>query len=184
MDDQKAKERIAEAFRRRFEHFGFKKTSVDEVAKELHISKKTVYRHFTSKEKVFAFIMEKVADGYCRKMLAEIRDEPTVRARLHALIARIFQETGKWNRTRDAFEFRFKHELAEMAFSRAYQSVFLRLLQEGKEKGEFLIDDPEVSARFLQGVLSKGIELQEREPDKDFVDVTLDGVDRLIGRGP
>ena len=47
-------EQIADVFKKYFHHYGFKKTSVDEVAAELHISKKTIYSYFESKEAIFA----------------------------------------------------------------------------------------------------------------------------------
>jgi AcrR family transcriptional regulator len=46
MDDSPQKQAIAEAFKKHFQHFGFKKTSVDDISEELHISKKTIYQYF------------------------------------------------------------------------------------------------------------------------------------------
>jgi TetR/AcrR family transcriptional regulator len=178
--DTKDKERIAQAFRRHFEQLGFKKTSVDEVAKQLHISKKTVYRHFTSKERVFLFIMEKIADGYCRSMARQIEGERDCGSRLHALIARIFGETRKWSRKNDAFEFRFKYELADRAFARAYEAMILGIVKEGMDAGAFNIEDPDTAVGFIQSLLSKGLEMQTREPDKDCLTPTIQGIDRLL----
>ena len=53
------RERIADVFKKHFTYFGFKKTSVDEVAKELKISKKTIYQFFSSKE-----IKSRTRQGY------------------------------------------------------------------------------------------------------------------------
>jgi TetR/AcrR family transcriptional regulator len=181
MEDDKNKERIAQTFRKHFEQLGFKKTSVDEVARELHISKKTVYRHFTSKERVFLFIMEKIADGYCRSMAKEIEGEKDCAVRLHSLLSRIFEETRKWSRKNDAFEFRFKHELADRAFSSAYQRMLLGIVKEGKKAGVFRVEDAEVSVGFIQSLLSKGLEMQAREPEKDCLSATMEGIDRLLG---
>jgi TetR/AcrR family transcriptional regulator len=181
MAEKNSKERIAQTFRRYFEHLGFKKTSVDEVARELHISKKTIYRHFTSKERVFLFIMEKIADGYCRSMARQIEGERDSGSRLHALITRIFGETRKWSRKNDAFEFRFKYELADRAFAHAYQAMILGIVKEGMDAGEFRIEDPDTGVGFIQSLLSKGLELQTREPEKDYLTPTIEGIDRLLG---
>lgn len=37
-----------------FKHYGYKKTSVDEIAGKLHISKKTIYELFSSKEELLS----------------------------------------------------------------------------------------------------------------------------------
>ncbi len=46
------KERILEAAIKRFEYFGYKKTTVDEIAEDAEISKGAVYLHFKSKEEI------------------------------------------------------------------------------------------------------------------------------------
>ena len=38
--------------KRRFERFGFTKTTVDEIARDAGISKRTLYQEFESKEKI------------------------------------------------------------------------------------------------------------------------------------
>jgi AcrR family transcriptional regulator len=45
-----------------FARFGFKKTSVDEIARAAHVSKATLYHHFKSKDEVFAAVMRHEAD--------------------------------------------------------------------------------------------------------------------------
>lgn len=54
---------ILDVAKDRFRHFGFKKTSMDEICKDAGISKKTIYRHFKSKEELFTvlFIREAMA---------------------------------------------------------------------------------------------------------------------------
>lgn len=41
---------IIEASRNLFHQFGFKKVSMDEIAKEAGVTKKTIYMYFNSKE--------------------------------------------------------------------------------------------------------------------------------------
>jgi AcrR family transcriptional regulator len=54
---------ILDAARKRFDRFGFKKTTLDEIAGDLKISKKTIYEHFSDKEDLFIslFIAETLA---------------------------------------------------------------------------------------------------------------------------
>lgn len=67
-------DRILDAAKARFERFGVKKTTMDEIAKDVGISKKTVYELFKSKEDLFisvfirealksrALVLERLAD--------------------------------------------------------------------------------------------------------------------------
>jgi AcrR family transcriptional regulator len=50
MADQEEKTRIAEVASRRFFELGVSKVTIDEVAEELGMSKKTIYKYFSSKD--------------------------------------------------------------------------------------------------------------------------------------
>ena len=54
------KQEILEAAKKRFQRFGYKKTSLDEICTDLKISKKTIYQHFENKENLFTslFVQE------------------------------------------------------------------------------------------------------------------------------
>ena len=43
---------ILELARKRFERFGYRKTTIDEICRDGGISKKTLYRHFRDKEEL------------------------------------------------------------------------------------------------------------------------------------
>ena len=52
------RERILEIAREKFFQFGFTRVTVDEIAHDLGVSKKTLYRHFPSKEALLREIMK------------------------------------------------------------------------------------------------------------------------------
>ena len=52
---------IAEVFRRRVEEVGYAKATLDDVARAMKISKKTIYVHFDSKRDIYAHIVERQA---------------------------------------------------------------------------------------------------------------------------
>lgn len=57
------KEQIIEAARNLFHQFGFKKVSMDEIAKEAGVTKKTIYMYFSSKEELSKyFIQEEITN--------------------------------------------------------------------------------------------------------------------------
>ena len=55
------KEQIIQTSRKLFHQFGFKKVSMDEIAKEAGVTKKTIYTYFSSKEELLEyFIVEEI----------------------------------------------------------------------------------------------------------------------------
>lgn len=44
---------ILDKAQERFERFGYKKTTMDEISRDCRVSKKTIYEHFTDKENLF-----------------------------------------------------------------------------------------------------------------------------------
>jgi len=58
-EDEIIKEKIFSACQERFIKEGFAKTTVDEISADLAISKKTFYKHFTSKEDLIQQIMDR-----------------------------------------------------------------------------------------------------------------------------
>ncbi len=67
------RERIIDYAHKKFITEGFYKTSMDEIAQELHISKKTIYKHYSSKEnlveEVCVFRM-----NWAKEMIQEVLD--------------------------------------------------------------------------------------------------------------
>ena len=80
------REKILRYCARKFFREGFYKTSMDEIAKELQISKKTIYKYFQSKEKLIEEISEDTMQNISSE-LASIIDakENVVWKFVHAL---------------------------------------------------------------------------------------------------
>jgi AcrR family transcriptional regulator len=175
------KEKIADTFLRHFSHFGFKKTSVDQVAHELKISKKTIYQYFDTKEKIFYYVVHRIALDYCRKMEAELEKCPSVREKLSRLLRTIFSESKKWLRTNDAFEFRYKEEIGELAFRDAYGDLLRRLIQSGMERGEFPRRDVETTLGFIQGIIGEAMKVLAKDPKQSVDDQAEQAVFRVLG---
>ena len=153
------KDRIADSFEKHFEHFGYKKTSVDDIAKELQISKKTIYQFFDSKEQIFYYIISRVARRYARSMEHKLGDIPTYREKLAELVRMVFAETKKWTRQHDAFEFKYKY---------------------GMENGEFRKAPVDLTMSFIQGILSESLRLVTVNQDLEIEEEVIEGINRLL----
>ena len=68
------KERIINTARERFFQFGFRKVTMDEIASDLGISKKTLYKYFDSKESLAAEVVAEFQSNVA-KMINTLRAE-------------------------------------------------------------------------------------------------------------
>lgn len=175
------KDQIVDTFEKHFKHFGFKKTSVDDIAGELKISKKTIYKFFSSKEKVFYFIISKIARKFSRDMGKKLGKYDSQEEKVRQLIFMIFAETRKWLKSgNDAFEFKYKYEISELAFKEAYNDLFRQLIQKGIENKEFSISGLDLSIRFINGIMSECIRLVSVNPDLQVENEVTDSIIKLL----
>jgi AcrR family transcriptional regulator len=151
------KEQIAQAFARHFHHFGYRKTSVDEVARELGISKKTIYASFSSKEEIFEYAVQQAAGQMLRDFAPNIEAQTDYSERLTRLVHVIFEQAQRFAQERDPFDFRY--EIAEKAFRQAYLGFLQNLLERGMQAGDFAPGSPELRAQLADGLISTGIKL-------------------------
>lgn len=66
------KEKILEAAHHRFLHFGYSKTTMNEIAGDLSMSKALLYYYFPDKSQLYIAVMRKVADDYLKTLTAKI----------------------------------------------------------------------------------------------------------------
>lgn len=67
------KEQIVEAARKLFTQYGYKKVSMDEIAKEAGVTKKTVYAYFKDKDELFKYFVFEEVD-IMKKLVQEVED--------------------------------------------------------------------------------------------------------------
>lgn len=86
------KQAIAETFARHVERFGYAKTTLDEVARELGISKKTLYVHFDGKSAIYAYLVERIAKQARREMAAAVAGLGTNAEKVTALVTLVLRQ--------------------------------------------------------------------------------------------
>lgn len=180
MEDSIQKEAIAESLKKHFSHFGFKKTSVDDISNELHISKKTIYQCLNTKEEIFYYVVSQVARQYMKGMERDLAQFPSAQEKLAQLIRMIFSEARKWLKEHDAFEFRYKYEISELAFKDAYSELLKQLLQQGMETGEFSHAPVDLTVRLIQGMFSESMRLVTANPDLEVEEHLIKAISKLV----
>lgn len=80
------KDRILDAVARLIERYGLKKFTVDEVAAELHISKKTLYQYFSGKDEMIRQYFEVTLTSDKQSVLEAAAGERNFFEKIHAIV--------------------------------------------------------------------------------------------------
>lgn len=83
---QNKKELIMSAAQKHFARYGLGKTTMDEIAKDAHVGKGTIYHYFKSKEHVFYTIIQKEVRILKSKILQAVKQAETPQEKLKAFI--------------------------------------------------------------------------------------------------
>ncbi|MEM7013972.1 MAG: TetR/AcrR family transcriptional regulator [Verrucomicrobiota bacterium] len=77
---------ILEVAKRLFLHFGFQKVTLGDIAKEMGVSRPTVYQAFANKEEIFSAIIETWQEDALERIAAVHDSKKTMRKKIEAAI--------------------------------------------------------------------------------------------------
>lgn len=174
------REQIADSFERHVEQFSFRKTAVEDIAKDLRISKKTIYVHFESKDDIFKYVLERRAAEEKRRIAVELASEPTYREKIEGLVRIIFAYTRTWWRRDQDSESVQRYRVGEQAFLDAYTELIREYVSEGLRNGEFTVDDAEITVRFVSGLVLAGTRMLNEDPELEIEPHVMEAVNRLL----
>ena len=80
------KNKILDAVARLIEQYGLKKFTVDEVAAELHISKKTLYQYFSGKDEMIREYFEEILGSDRQSVLDAVGSGRSFLDKIHAIV--------------------------------------------------------------------------------------------------
>lgn len=160
---EKVKKHIIEVARRVFGQFGFRKTTIDEIAHAARKGKSTIYYYFKNKEDIFRGVVEYEAKILKFKLMdvvsMDLEPKDKMRHYVHTRIGS-FQDFGNFY---DALKNDFLSHLefiekVREKYDRDEMTIIKMILIEGVDKGEFVIQDVESVAEVIRLAL-KGLEL-------------------------
>jgi AcrR family transcriptional regulator len=146
-----------------FSRFGFKKTTMDEVAKALKMGKSSIYYYFKSKEEIFEAVVLYEANVLRNELTTAIKsvDSPIEKMKNYVFVRmKSFEKLANYynaifDKNLDHFEFiekvREKYDVVEIAILRL-------ILWDGNRKKVFHIVNSEFTAMAIQTTL-KGFEV-------------------------
>ena len=162
VDKEKFRDKIVEVSSEIFSQYGFKKTTMEEIALALRKGKSSIYYYFKSKEEIFEAVIDKEAQMLKNELAAAIKstENPEERLRLYVKVRlEAFEKLSNYynaifNSELDHFDFiekqREKYDRQELAF-------FRYILWVGVRSGHFNLKNTGLTAMAVQTAL-KGLE--------------------------
>jgi AcrR family transcriptional regulator len=183
---------ILDAAERLLAHFGYKKTTMDDLAREAGIGKGTVYLHFQSKEEVALSTIDRIVDRLLER-LREIAgsDEPVAERLERMLLMRVlfrFDSVKNYSQSLDELlaSLRAAYHARRQRYFEAEAEVFAGILSEGRERGDFVVDDALATAHTLllatNALLPSALSARELGKRKDIQEKTT-RISRLLLAG-
>lgn len=163
LDKDEVKEAIVNVARHIFSKFGFKKTTMDEIAVASRKGKSSIYYYFASKEEIFQAVVEKEALILKQELISAINqaDSPAQKLKAHVLVRMRSMEklANFYSAIKDDY---LSHlDFVEKIRKKYDQEEILmmeNILKEGVQNNIFEIDDTDLAAIAIVTAL-KGMEI-------------------------
>jgi AcrR family transcriptional regulator len=173
------KDEIAQSFMALAFQYGYRRTAVEDVARVLRISKKTIYDYFPSKEALLEYALELGAQGQRARVESLLTENAALGRALEVVSialadARAFYEQGP------SAEMVEPPELQAQVNERVYGPMMLELLEQGVAAGEFQVSDVGMTTRFAFAVGMEGVRLIREDPAYHPEQATVEAIRRLI----
>jgi AcrR family transcriptional regulator len=174
-------QRIADAFERHVESHGYDKANLDDVARELKISKKTIYVHFEGKNAIYAHVVARQAQQMKMQLAAAVAPLPTFAAQVEAAVRSLLDIARSHIDATAADEWLREYEIAADAFRQANGDLLRELVQGGMDAGEFRAGDAKLVERMVAAMIVEYLLLVNADPSYDRDTELLERIVRFVG---
>jgi AcrR family transcriptional regulator len=149
------RDRILDATERLLGRFGYQKTTMEDLAREAGIGKRTIYLHFPGKEEVALCSIDRIVDRLKDQLrtIARSPDAPADRLRqmlLRRVLYRFDSVRDYYQSLDEMFEsLRPAYMARRQSYFNAEAVIFAEVLNEGQASGHFVFDDALAAAHTL-----------------------------------
>jgi len=130
---------------------------VDEIASESHISKKTIYEFFDSKENAFIYVIERESKQFMMNIYQTLNNFPSSTEKIKNLIAYIFAYMRELTIKSQTMDFFQNENIDLLIFQKAYEDILHQFLEEGIEQNDFKISNLGFTFIFIKAILNEGL---------------------------
>lgn len=146
--------------RNQFARFGFKKTTIDEIAKDARIGKSSLYYYFKGKEEIFAEVVKVEAQHLLDALEKTLGRKGTPQQKLRRFILtkiKYAQEQANFNELTEEAALEFQPYLAAglEEYNKKELTLVEEILKKGVDQGIFSIENPRVVALAMLSALKE-----------------------------
>lgn len=137
-----------------FARFGFKKASMEDIARRAGVGKGSLYLHFESKEELFEVVVRQGTAQGLAELEAAVRQAATPEAQLRAYLQSRLEQTprtvdGQRIQMETLFELGTQAMRLLPEIQEKEAGLVARILTEGNEQGVFAVAEPRLVATGL-----------------------------------
>lgn len=169
------RERIIEAALKRFTHYSASKTTMNEIADDLHCSKASLYYYFPDKNALHLSVLEKAGETFFTELETAAAGKSTAHEALMEMIsirhafARRFCRLELFRVLRDK-QILNSDDIFKYARERETQIV-ANIIRKGVESGELETEDPvKVATLYIQSMLGLRFSMSHNGMSDDISD--------------
>ena len=173
------KDEIAIEFRRLLLRYGYRRAAVEDVARALRVSKKTIYEIFPSKEDLYRYSVELWATEQ-RRRVESMLTETSALGRIVQVTSIAFADARRGfesNPYQDATE---PPEILAQVNAQVFGPMIRDLLVQGNASGELNVEDPHMTAAFLVAIGTEAVRMLREDPSSHPEEAALDAIRRLV----
>jgi TetR/AcrR family transcriptional regulator, mexJK operon transcriptional repressor len=159
--------------------YGYRRASIDDVARALRVSKQTIYEHFGSKEGLYRASVELWATQQ-RQRVESLLTETSALGRITEVTEIAFADARRGfeaNPYRDATE---PPEIVAEVNARVFGPMVQGLIVRGNDTGELRVEDPEMTAVFAMAIGTEAVRMMRNDPSSRAPEAALDAMRRLV----
>jgi TetR/AcrR family transcriptional regulator len=183
LDKSNKEQIIIETAQKRFGLFGIEKTSMQEIADDLKLSKASLYYYFPDKERLYKAVIEKEQNEFIKKITEKVLsiNEPDMLLREY-VNARLsyFHSLLNLSRLRLEAYSDLKPVFREtmILFKEKEKEIIIKIFNDGIRKGIFFIEEPDKTASLFLDLL-KGLRISVVN-DKKTLFIEQEEYDKLL----
>ena len=163
MTIKNSKDTIIAVALRVFGRLGVYKTTMNDIAKAAKKGRRTIYQYFKSKEEIYQAVLEKETANMVVPMKAIVKSELSPEKKLRDYSHQRINSINRIAENHNAFKVGFIQNdkvilKLRKRFDRFDLELLTKIVKEGAEKGEFKINNIELTVKNIQVGL-KGMEI-------------------------
>jgi AcrR family transcriptional regulator len=171
---------ILNKFEKLFNEIGYKSTTVERVAKELNMSKKTIYKYVNSKDHAYQIIIENYALKEITKIQQDIKPIKKQIDKLEYMHKLCFKNVYAAIQDNNNFAFHLPNKINIDSFQKAYKQTVIDILEYGNKIGEFNIDNINLCQDYIELIVSHTVQNLNKYESIDIEKLSFMNIKKLL----